>query len=56
MRNLELLFVEGRTVKFAMYCIKEIHFKVRILVKNIRLTFHLTVIAEKVKGVLCKNL
>ena len=56
MRNLELLFAGGRTVKFAIYCIKEIHFKVRILVNNIRLTFHLTVIAEKIKGVLCKNL
>ena len=37
MRNLELLFVEERTVKFAIYCIKEIHLKVWILVNNIRL-------------------
>ena len=46
MRNLELLFVGERTVKFAIYCIKEIHLKIRILVNNVRLTFHLTVIAE----------
>ena len=35
-----------KPVKFAIYCIKEIHLKVQILVNNIRLTFHLTVIAE----------
>ena len=46
MRNLELLFVGERTVKFAIYCIKEIHFKVRILANNIRLNFYLAVIAE----------
>ena len=46
MRNLELLFVGERTVKFAIYCIKEIHLKVRILVNNKRLTFHLIVTVE----------
>ena len=45
MRNLELLLVVERTVKF-IYCNKEIHLKVRTLVNNIRLTFHLTAIAE----------
>ena len=33
-------------MKFSVYCIKEIHLKVRILVNNIRLTFNLTAIAE----------
>ena len=46
MRNLELLFVGKRAVEFAIYCIKEIHLKVRIVVNNIRLTLHLTAIAE----------
>ena len=35
-----------KPVKFAIYCIKEIHLKVQILVNNIRLTFHLIVTAE----------
>ena len=38
MKNLELLFVAERTVKIAIYCIKEIHLKVRILVSNIKST------------------
>ena len=49
MKNLELLFVEEKTVKFAIYCIKEIHLKVRIPVSNIKSTFHLTAIAEMLR-------
>ena len=45
MRNLELLLVVERTVKF-IHCNKEIHLKVRTQVNNIRLTFHLTATAE----------